>query len=205
MNGTIRRRGLMSGDTLPYDSKVEFLKSEGNAYINLDIIPDKDTGVSCLVTMNSNADTYILGLRNDGGNTRWCIGYSAAGFYYGYGGYTQASGITQTREEVLAELNWLNSGVFYTEHSPYKKTTTLSSLSFIPTYAIRLFGNSGIQSTYSHPYCSLYFVKISQGNSIVADLIPVRVGDVGYMYDKISKKLFGNVGSGSFIIGNDLS
>jgi len=36
------------------------------------------------------------------------------------------------------------------------------------------------------------------------DLIPVRVGQVGYMYDKISNKLFGNSGTGSFILGPDL-
>lgn len=35
------------------------------------------------------------------------------------------------------------------------------------------------------------------------DFIPVRVGEVGYLYDKESKQLFGNAGTGSFIIGKD--
>ena len=35
------------------------------------------------------------------------------------------------------------------------------------------------------------------------DLIPVRVGQVGYMYDKVSRQLFGNSGTGNFILGND--
>lgn len=37
----------------------------------------------------------------------------------------------------------------------------------------------------------------------VLDLIPVRVGDVGYMYDRVSGQLFGNSGTGAFIIGPD--
>ena len=37
----------------------------------------------------------------------------------------------------------------------------------------------------------------------VRDFIPVRVGDVGYMYDRVSGDLFGNAGTGAFIIGPD--
>ena len=36
-------------------------------------------------------------------------------------------------------------------------------------------------------------------------MIPVRVGQVGYMYDKVSRELFGNQGSGNFTLGNDVS
>jgi hypothetical protein len=42
-----------------------------------------------------------------------------------------------------------------------------------------------------------------QNGSLVRDFIPVRKGQVGYMYDKISGRLFGNIGSGSFTFGPD--
>jgi hypothetical protein len=45
--------------------------------------------------------------------------------------------------------------------------------------------------------------KIWDGESLLIHLIPVRVGQVGYMYDKISGQLFGNVGTGSFFLGLD--
>lgn len=38
----------------------------------------------------------------------------------------------------------------------------------------------------------------------VIDLIPVRKGVIGYMYDKISGEFFGNSGTGEFIIGPDI-
>jgi hypothetical protein len=37
----------------------------------------------------------------------------------------------------------------------------------------------------------------------VADFIPVRIGQTGYMYDKVSGQLFGNAGTGAFILGPD--
>ena len=36
------------------------------------------------------------------------------------------------------------------------------------------------------------------------DMIPVRVGTVGYMYDKVSGQLFGNSGTGAFLYGLDI-
>jgi len=38
---------------------------------------------------------------------------------------------------------------------------------------------------------------------VVVDFIPVRKEGVGYMYDKVSRQLFGNSGTGNFILGND--
>jgi hypothetical protein len=42
-------------------------------------------------------------------------------------------------------------------------------------------------------------------DSIVLDLIPVRVGTIGYMYDSVSGTLFGNAGTGDFILGPDIN
>jgi hypothetical protein len=48
-----------------------------------------------------------------------------------------------------------------------------------------------------------YYFKLWDGNTLLLDCIPVRVGNVGYMYDKVSGKLFGNAGTGKFILGPD--
>ena len=52
----------------------------------------------------------------------------------------------------------------------------------------------------------VYYCRLTDKASgeIVRDLIPVRVGNVGYMYDKVSKELFANAGSGSFTLGGDI-
>lgn len=49
----------------------------------------------------------------------------------------------------------------------------------------------------------IYYCKLWKDHVLVRDLIPVRVGSVGYMYDKVSKQLFGNYYAGDFILGPD--
>ena len=39
---------------------------------------------------------------------------------------------------------------------------------------------------------------------LLLDFIPVRVGTVGYLYDRVSGKLFGNAGTGDFVLGPDI-
>lgn len=45
---------------------------------------------------------------------------------------------------------------------------------------------------------------IWDGDILVLDLIPVRKGNVGYMYDRVSGQLFGNQGTGEFVLGKDV-
>ena len=49
----------------------------------------------------------------------------------------------------------------------------------------------------------LYSLKFYQYGLLAADYRPVRVGDIGYLYDRVSGELFGNAGTGAFIIGPD--
>ena len=50
----------------------------------------------------------------------------------------------------------------------------------------------------------LYSLKVWLDGSLVRDFIPVRVGTVGYMYDRVSGQLFGNAGTGAFVLGPDV-
>ena len=45
-------------------------------------------------------------------------------------------------------------------------------------------------------------IRKSDG-TVIADYIPVRKGTVGYLYDRVSGKLFGNAGTGDFVLGPD--
>lgn len=61
-----------------------------------------------------------------------------------------------------------------------------------------IFGSTGG----GYPFVGkLYWLKFYQNDILVRDFIPVKVNNVGYMYDKVSRELFGKVGSGSFTYG----
>ena len=51
----------------------------------------------------------------------------------------------------------------------------------------------------------LFGVQVyDSNNTLVRDYIPVRKGTVGYLYDRVSGKLFGNAGTGDFVLGPDV-
>lgn len=51
----------------------------------------------------------------------------------------------------------------------------------------------------------LYYLQIlDSDNNLIADFIPVRKGQTGCLYDKITGELFHNTGSGPFILGPDV-
>ena len=185
----------------PYDAEVEYLESTGTQYIDIGIVPDASTGISVICESSSSADTYVAGLRETSGNTRWGIGHDTNGYYYGYGGFG-ASIVNSTK--VTASLNWKADGKFSVTDGVISNSLTLPTFSFVPTLNVRLFGAI---RTYSTPYKwsgKIYGVKISQGADIIMDMKPVRIGNIGYMYDRITGALLGNNGTGDFLLGRDV-
>ena len=187
--------------------EVEYLQSSGTQYIETGIIPDSNTGIYLKASQSGNADNYAVGLRNSSGNTRWCIGRSGNGWYWGYGSYDSnvTSYLSKYANIVECKLNYLNDSKWNAiGDNNTSAELTLPTLSFTPSYNIRLFGSDGVSASYSTYAGKIYAVKISQDSNIVMDLIPVRIGQIGYMYDKVSNKLFGNSGTESFTLGPDI-
>lgn len=54
------------------------------------------------------------------------------------------------------------------------------------------------------PFFKLHSFKWVKSGITIFDLTPVRIENEGYMYDKVSGKLFGNSGTGKFILGPDI-
>ena len=59
-------------------------------------------------------------------------------------------------------------------------------------------------SFFTHLKCRKISFKLIIDEEVVRDMIPVRKGNIGYMYDKVSGQLFGNSGTGSFTLGPDI-
>ena len=180
---------------LPYDAEVEYLESTGTQWIDTGIRPAQN--LSFAVEFNnlnvnvgygnvfgsrlgSNNNEYQVTLYN-GGSVGVGTRYSGLRFY--------ANEINTIIYNGIDELN-INGTV--------KKIVPQSCE--LANGNILLFGISqnGVETQLAN--CRIYNVKF--GN--VRDMIPVRKGGVGYMYDRVSKQLFGNQGSGNFIVGPDV-
>lgn len=50
---------------------------------------------------------------------------------------------------------------------------------------------------------TLYSLAHTRNGTLVRDFVPVRVGQTGYLFDRVSGQLFGNDGTGAFVLGPD--
>ena len=72
-------------------------------------------------------------------------------------------------------------------------------------YNFYLFGVNANRTSIS-PYDTgrFYSAKFYIGENLVRDLIPVRIGKIGYVFDKVSNKILGNFGTNELIPGPDI-
>lgn len=186
---------------LPYDAEVEYLHSDGNAYIDTGINADGGLSIECKFKFDDNQNKAIAGAIYDRGN----------GSYY------------------RTHLSPLNNGVYYYNNSPISApyvyyyndyvlvvdvtngtmTVNNTTRAFTPANFdcqcnYYLFARNSVNMALQSKPSRFYYFKMSRNGVLVRDFIPVRVGQVGYMYDKVSRQLFGNAGSGNFTLGNDV-
>lgn len=181
------RNALMTGKRLPYDAEVEYLESTGTQYINtgLNYFADFEIGIK----LRESVPNVALGI-----SSRRCmerINASNPCWRLMIDGVTWGSSARITDYHIMS---WKN-GVFAADGV----TAQTVSNSF-PSGTMTIFGAGG--SYYPN---MIYACKLwdAQGN-LVRDYIPVRKGTVGYLYDRVSGRLFGNAGTGDFVIGQDV-
>lgn len=187
---------------------VEYLHSSGTAYI--------DTGIECtsrlkvqfegLVTTDVNA-SICGGISNASGSTYFRHHWSPnkTNFYWiqrssSSNAFVRSSYSTDTWYNVTIDpVNGVASinGVSDT----FTKITNLYTTNQNYFIFVRK-AESGATQTRPGRF---KFFKIWNNGALVRDFIPVRVGTIGYMYDKVSKQLFENAGTGDFVLGPDVT
>ena len=186
---------------LPYDAEIEYLESSGTQYINTNC-QAINVGVSGEIIMqrtgSSGSELCYIGRTESGGfdiqtDSSKGISLWVKGVGYVSSGNTYFDTIKHTVTFSI-ESNNINLSIDGNQYSV--SGTPGSSL----TANIQIFGHC---SRYG-PYGRIYSCKIYVNNILSLDLIPVRIGQVGYMYNKIDGQLFENNGTGSFILGPDL-
>lgn len=185
---------------MPYDAEVEYLESTGTQYI--------DTGLTSQLSDVINIDFTPLSTLN---NLQCVLGSQNANvakcFVFTYSKNVQvskpwggASGFASAGAFVVG----VRINLIVDVPSRLAQLNELTPIdigrpngSSLSTY---LFCVNRNDSPYARTQMRLHSYSVSGR----IDLIPVRVGTTGYMYDRISGQLFGNSGTGDFIVGPDV-
>lgn len=191
---------------LPYDAKVEYLQNSGTQYINTGLYGDIDLDYEITVKITGTAQYHnILGDRYSSSSRRYSLMYDRTSKQYS--AYMNAG----NRNEVDAPASYRTTNYLTFKKSGLKVYVNnnligqFSSQTFTTPNTVILFGcrnNGSLSNSMTGIISSCTF---SRNETLIRDFIPVRVGQVGYMYDKVTGELFGNAGSGDFTYGNDIN
>lgn len=203
----IRRRGMMAagGGGLPYDSRVEYIEATGTQYINLGmgISLDYLAEMKAQFTQSTGVEQVLAGSRSSTRNSGVLCGMNTSNkLYTCVGDYTQrATSAASGLDLHVIQANRPSNQQIIVDGV----TSSYASNSGRISYAdITLFCMNWAGNMQDYASAKLYYFKLTKNNVLSIDLIPVRVGTVGYMYDQISGTLFGNLGAGDFGVGNDI-
>lgn len=189
--------------TVPYQ-RVEYLESTGDGeYIQTPIKTVRDSRfvIDAEFVSTPVAYYYILGDITGTSVFRVVLGIGKSRNQYysqcGNGAGYKYFGTVDTSRHVFDIRNEAQSGqTIFLDDTQYTSSYALSSDS---QTGLCLFGyNTSVGAT------KIYELKVYESDVLVLDYIPIRVGSVGYMYDKVSGQLFGNAGTGDFVIGPDM-
>ena len=178
--------------TIPYDAEVEYLESTGTQWVDTGYVlsaSDRVVVQAYFQLDDTHGSRALLGV----GNPRLWITTGTCRFN---DENTVAIGN-------LRKLGAWNSISIDKDYCTCNGTTVSMSNGTFQNNSLSLwlFGANG--STVQKTNGRISSCKIYHSDVIASDFIPVRVGSVGYMYDRVSGKLFGNSGTGAFVIGPD--
>jgi hypothetical protein len=192
--------GKAAGAKKPYDAEIEYLESTGTQYIDLGFLQDKQYRAEMDVSIPFSSDKGNCVIC--GANQTTSIG-SYLSAYNGTTKYIQmfVTGSSSTR--ILANDNRAKITIDTAAGmlSGYGSTAVLGEINVSPFVNYMIFASR--PATKSWAGTRFYSFKYESDLHSV-DFIPVRVGNIGYMYDRVSGKLFGNQGTGEFMLGADI-
>lgn len=181
-----------------YDAEVEYLESTGTQWIDtgLKATAQDEHRIVCSLGLNQTS-APIYGAANT--STRATIRIILNGWWR-FGGsryYSNKNMDTNYRvyEIVASPTDFIIDGttVAHWDTNGFDDNYSVSNIELF-----KVSGYAGIDQLRISAF------QIKRGTTLVRDYIPVRVGTTGYLYDRVTGTLFGNQGTGAFLVGPDL-
>ena len=182
-----------SGKKLPYDAEVEYLQSTGTQYIDTGVVITQTTKMRLDVSIVKNAGNFGC---IDTADARCHSDSTANPTVFRVGSVSDAYDFpADTRVNVTVDIQNL-------VYTIYGISTSMTRPGDLPISTFGLFARN-FGGTWTPCSMTVYAVQFYSNGTIVRDFVPVRKGDAGYLYDRVSGRLFGNAGTGAFTIGPD--
>ena len=182
---------------LPYDAEVEYLESTGTQYIDLGITAEATDVIQLDMQFTETPSSKgVFGSRKTLSAEKCTLVTGSAGpLRCSIGNSGNINILTPSLDRHVVVIDVVNG----TASVDGQAAITIGQFTQ-STVNLHLFTISTSGTIMSPSAMKCYSLSIGTR----MDLIPVRVGSVGYMYDRVSGQLLGNSGTGDFIVGPDL-
>ena len=184
--------------------EVDYIQCNGTQWVDLGVLPTNNTVVKIKFMNLQTTGDVIFGMYN-GENYSYRFFNYGSNIYFDTGNGTSNgrlnSGVIHIYINTLYEIELGNKYV-----KDIINNITVTGTTYNYTYTKNLTLNCAENITSALRALSKnrwYSVKVYEGQNLILDLIPVRVGQIGYMYDNVSGKFLYNKGRGDFVLGND--
>ena len=200
-----KRREVRNKKALPYDAEIEYLESTGTEWIDTGIVPDFSTTVKMNGIIYKGQGYYLAGARTGSATANMFVPLMArdGNFTRFFLGSDTSSTLVSNGYDVAQEIHFNE----YQTHKVYIRGSlvkTFSAGNVVDTQTtLALFGINGTGRNHSTGKIRITYCQIFVDGVLTRDYIPVRKGTVGYLYDKVTKQLYGDVNGGSFSLGPD--
>lgn len=171
-------------------TELTSLNLDGNCYFDTEILPDQDTNTKAKWNLQSGT-TYIAGARDD----NYKIGYSCTDNIYVVRGTVSSAAKNAPF--------WANDWIIEQTNASCKVGDTIVATDAIDSFKLSSPYYLGNMSKNSTPAGTgvvgkIYYAQIYSGDTLVADMIPVKKSDGTLcLYDKVRKKYIYNAGTGT--------
>lgn len=190
----------------PYDAEIEYIESDGQQFIDTGILVSEyplEVEFKALVISATRSENDFFGSMYGPEGERACVvcGHYNGKFHVWTGSRWQPQQLDfgQWYDIILILPNKQEANMSINGNDYHKEIVSNITAS---RSTICIFCDG--QQHKSFLIGRLASFKMTINNSLVLDMIPVRIGSVGMMYDRKSGEFFGNNGSGEFRCGPDI-
>lgn len=171
-------------------TELASLSLDGNCYFDTEILPDEKTNTKARWNLQSGT-TYIAGARDD----NYKFGYSCTDNFYAVRGTVSSA----AKNAPFWADNWIieQTGASYKVGDTTVATDVIDSFEISSPYYLGNMSKNGAPAG-TGVVGKIYYAQIYSGNTLVADMIPVKKSDGTLcLYDKVRKKYIYNAGTGT--------
>ena len=204
------RQTMMGGPPFPYDAEVEYLETTGTQYVDTGVPNGEPFTVFLDFSIVASAQTndspfgsfasssrrmiYVIALAN--GKKRIQLSHGPSGNNFSAGDL-----VAGTRHTIRVRQS--GSFEYQVDGGNVGTKDFGDDLAVQSGVTLWLFNRSGTPNPCP---MRLYSAQIRDANdALIRNYQPVRKNAVGYLYDRVSGTLFGNAGTGAFVLGPDKS